>query len=235
MKWRRYDICCVNWFCTSLVLMVMVVMECVHVFRPSRCFERDTLQPSLCHKFRYPACSPTHFSAHSLIAMHPGPKRSTTATPPLTSPGNTVQQWHTSDYNPLNTLSNIWTVCELTVNSHSACSLFGNWSERKQEKLRAIMHYFNVVTDESKLLLNLLSFLFVRHLGENPWLLFTSLQRRNQKDWWHSRGVAWVPQTFPTGEGNHLSYLFIKHFSKLRSAKQNGFDQRFSYCTYSWR
>ncbi|XP_018549739.2 poly(ADP-ribose) glycohydrolase [Lates calcarifer] len=27
-------------------------------------------------------------------------------------------------------------------------SLFGNWSERKQEKLRAIMHYFNVVTDE---------------------------------------------------------------------------------------
>ncbi|XP_044030996.1 poly(ADP-ribose) glycohydrolase isoform X2 [Siniperca chuatsi] len=28
-------------------------------------------------------------------------------------------------------------------------SLFGNWSERKKEKLRAIMHYFNVVTDET--------------------------------------------------------------------------------------
>ncbi|XP_040014298.1 poly(ADP-ribose) glycohydrolase [Xiphias gladius] len=27
-------------------------------------------------------------------------------------------------------------------------SLFGNWSKRKKEKLRAIMHYFNVVTDE---------------------------------------------------------------------------------------
>ncbi|XP_053267230.1 poly(ADP-ribose) glycohydrolase [Pleuronectes platessa] len=27
-------------------------------------------------------------------------------------------------------------------------SLFGNWSDRKKEKLRAIMHYFNVVTDE---------------------------------------------------------------------------------------
>ncbi|XP_019937436.2 poly(ADP-ribose) glycohydrolase isoform X1 [Paralichthys olivaceus] len=27
--------------------------------------------------------------------------------------------------------------------------LFGNWSERKKEKLRAIMHYFNVVTDEN--------------------------------------------------------------------------------------
>ncbi|XP_034048451.1 poly(ADP-ribose) glycohydrolase isoform X2 [Thalassophryne amazonica] len=28
-------------------------------------------------------------------------------------------------------------------------SLFGNWSERKKEKLRAIMHYFRVVTDEA--------------------------------------------------------------------------------------
>ncbi|KAM9841476.1 poly(ADP-ribose) glycohydrolase [Aulostomus maculatus] len=28
-------------------------------------------------------------------------------------------------------------------------SLFGNWSERKKEKLRAIMHYFSVVTDEN--------------------------------------------------------------------------------------
>ncbi|XP_028273384.1 poly(ADP-ribose) glycohydrolase isoform X2 [Parambassis ranga] len=28
-------------------------------------------------------------------------------------------------------------------------SLFGNWSQRKQEKLRAILHYFNVVTDEN--------------------------------------------------------------------------------------
>ncbi|XP_030004755.1 poly(ADP-ribose) glycohydrolase isoform X2 [Sphaeramia orbicularis] len=27
-------------------------------------------------------------------------------------------------------------------------SLFGNWSERKKEKLRAIMHYFNVVTND---------------------------------------------------------------------------------------
>ncbi|XP_065821430.1 poly(ADP-ribose) glycohydrolase isoform X1 [Labrus bergylta] len=27
-------------------------------------------------------------------------------------------------------------------------SLFGGWSERKKEKLRAIMHYFNVMTDE---------------------------------------------------------------------------------------
>ncbi|KAM9338628.1 poly(ADP-ribose) glycohydrolase isoform 2-T2 [Symphorus nematophorus] len=27
-------------------------------------------------------------------------------------------------------------------------SLFGNWSERKKEKLRAILHYFKVVTDE---------------------------------------------------------------------------------------
>lgn len=28
-------------------------------------------------------------------------------------------------------------------------SLFGNWSERKKEKLRAIMHYFKVVTDKN--------------------------------------------------------------------------------------
>ncbi|XP_034997660.1 poly(ADP-ribose) glycohydrolase isoform X2 [Hippoglossus stenolepis] len=28
-------------------------------------------------------------------------------------------------------------------------SLFGNWSDRKKEKLRAIMHYFNMVTDEN--------------------------------------------------------------------------------------
>lgn len=34
--------------------------------------------------------------------------------------------------------------------SHPARSLFGNWSERKKEKLRAIMHYFKVVTDESE-------------------------------------------------------------------------------------
>lgn len=36
------------------------------------------------------------------------------------------------------------------LRSHPARSLFGNWSERKKEKLRAIMHYFKVVTDESE-------------------------------------------------------------------------------------
>ncbi|XP_042339281.1 poly(ADP-ribose) glycohydrolase-like, partial [Plectropomus leopardus] len=28
-------------------------------------------------------------------------------------------------------------------------SLFGNWTSRKKEKLRAVMHYFRVVTDEN--------------------------------------------------------------------------------------
>lgn len=36
------------------------------------------------------------------------------------------------------------------MRSYPARSLFGNWSERKKEKLRAIMHYFKVVTDESE-------------------------------------------------------------------------------------
>lgn len=44
------------------------------------------------------------------------------------------------------------TVVKLTLNSHSARSLFGKWSERKKEKLRAIMHYFKVATDESELM-----------------------------------------------------------------------------------
>lgn len=51
-------------------------------------------------------------------------------------------------------------VVKLTVNSHSARSLFGNWSERKKEKLRAIMHYFKAATDESELMLNRLLLLF---------------------------------------------------------------------------
>lgn len=51
-------------------------------------------------------------------------------------------------------------VGKLTVNSHSARSLFGNWSERKKEKLRAIMHYFKAATDESELMLNRLLLLF---------------------------------------------------------------------------
>ncbi|XP_075885820.1 poly(ADP-ribose) glycohydrolase-like isoform X3 [Nelusetta ayraudi] len=37
-------------------------------------------------------------------------------------------------------------------------SLFGNWSERKKEKLRAIMHYFKVVTDENTKLDGLVTF-----------------------------------------------------------------------------
>ncbi|XP_036974287.1 poly(ADP-ribose) glycohydrolase isoform X2 [Acanthopagrus latus] len=37
-------------------------------------------------------------------------------------------------------------------------SLFGKWSERKREKLRAIMHYFNVVTDERSRLTGLVTF-----------------------------------------------------------------------------
>uniref|UniRef100_A0A3P8SCX4 poly(ADP-ribose) glycohydrolase n=1 Tax=Amphiprion percula TaxID=161767 RepID=A0A3P8SCX4_AMPPE len=37
-------------------------------------------------------------------------------------------------------------------------SLFGNWSERKKEKLRAIMHYFNVVTNENTKLEGLVTF-----------------------------------------------------------------------------
>ncbi|XP_008280038.1 poly(ADP-ribose) glycohydrolase [Stegastes partitus] len=37
-------------------------------------------------------------------------------------------------------------------------SLFGNWSERKKEKLRAIMHYFNVVTNENTNLEGLVTF-----------------------------------------------------------------------------
>ncbi|XP_068190654.1 poly(ADP-ribose) glycohydrolase isoform X2 [Antennarius striatus] len=37
-------------------------------------------------------------------------------------------------------------------------SLFGNWSGRKREKLRAIMHYFKVVTDDNAKLDGLLTF-----------------------------------------------------------------------------
>ncbi|XP_022625279.1 poly(ADP-ribose) glycohydrolase-like [Seriola dumerili] len=37
-------------------------------------------------------------------------------------------------------------------------SLFGKWSERKKEKLRAIMHYFNVVTDENTKPIGLVTF-----------------------------------------------------------------------------
>lgn len=37
-------------------------------------------------------------------------------------------------------------------------SLFGNWSQRKKEKLRAIMHYFNMVTDEKTKLDGLVTF-----------------------------------------------------------------------------
>lgn len=60
---------------------------CVHFFRPSHCFRGDTLQPSLCRKFRYPACWLTHFSARSLIATPKVPEQSTATTPPLTSTG----------------------------------------------------------------------------------------------------------------------------------------------------
>ncbi|XP_041666658.1 poly(ADP-ribose) glycohydrolase [Cheilinus undulatus] len=37
-------------------------------------------------------------------------------------------------------------------------SLFGNWTNRKQEKLRAIMHYFNVMTETSKMPQGLVTF-----------------------------------------------------------------------------
>lgn len=57
-------------------------------------------------------------------------------------------------YPTANSIAITCSVCELTHNSHSACSLFGNWSERKKEKLRAIMHYFKVTTDESELMAN---------------------------------------------------------------------------------
>ncbi len=74
---------------------------CVHVFRPSRCFRGERLQPSLCRKFRYPACLLTHFSALSLTATPPIPVQSTTATPPLTSPGQeTIPQCYIFDCNP---------------------------------------------------------------------------------------------------------------------------------------
>lgn len=44
----------------------------------------------------------------------------------------------------------IWT---LTPSSPSVCRLFSHWSERKMEKLKAIVHYFQVVTDESESML----------------------------------------------------------------------------------
>ncbi|XP_059213330.1 poly(ADP-ribose) glycohydrolase [Centropristis striata] len=37
-------------------------------------------------------------------------------------------------------------------------SLFGGWSERKKQKLRAVLHYFNVVTDEKTKLKGLVTF-----------------------------------------------------------------------------
>lgn len=146
---------------------MLKVMKCVFpVSRPSRCFRGDTPHPSRCRRFRYPACSPTLFSALSLIATPPQPTQSTTTTPPLTSAGLATRF---QSQNPLNTLSAIvFAVCEFySFNSRSACSLFWDWSERKKEKLRAIMHYFKVVTDERKSLLNFLSLLFVRCIRVN--------------------------------------------------------------------
>lgn len=173
---------------------MMVMMERVRVFRPSRCYRADALHPSLCRKFRYPACLPTLFSALSLIATHPNPTLSTTATPPLTSTGDPPPKVLHICMEPLFT---VW------LHSYSACSLFGNGSNRKKEKLRAIMHYFKVMMDESKLLLNLMLFLSVTHW----WSVFMSLQTLHQTDWWRSRGVA--SQTCPAGESNKTNTLYF--------------------------
>lgn len=59
----------------------------VHVVRASRCFKVDNLRASLCHKLRYPACLPMHFSALFPTATPAPLMQSITATPPLTSPG----------------------------------------------------------------------------------------------------------------------------------------------------
>lgn len=126
----------------------------VHVFRASRCFEEDILQPSLCHSLRYHVCLPMHFFALFPIATPPTLMQSITPFPPLTSPGE--EALPVLDIRLQTLIAITCSACELTHNSHSACSLFGSWSERKKEKLRAIMHYFKVTTDESELMANLL-------------------------------------------------------------------------------
>lgn len=55
--------------------------------RASRCSCVDILQPSLCHKPRYPAYLPMHSSALSPTATPPNLDLSMATTPPLTSPG----------------------------------------------------------------------------------------------------------------------------------------------------
>lgn len=57
------------------------------VFRTSRCFRGEKPHPSLCRRFKFPACWPTPFSAPSPTATPPIPSQSITTTPPLTSPG----------------------------------------------------------------------------------------------------------------------------------------------------
>ncbi|KAA8579215.1 hypothetical protein FQN60_000037 [Etheostoma spectabile] len=59
--------------------------------------------------------------------------------------------------------------------------LVQKWSPRKKEKLRAIMYYFQVVTDESELTLNLLFLPFVRTVETQPKGLVT-FERRCLKD-----------------------------------------------------
>lgn len=52
---------------------------------------------------------------------------------------------------------------EVNPSSPSVCRLFSHWSEWKMEKLKAIVHYFQVVTDESE---SVLDSLFTNNISE---------------------------------------------------------------------